>query len=280
MASTNKKSRGKTASANREGATAKKSLPPPSGLTRSPAASSAKASKKKAAAAEEPDEAEAADGQTMPAPGEGEGDGKRKLSLRGAAPWAARHAAKQAAEAAERMREPPRPGSARATLRTPDQADEIKARMNALHQAVARIRLLRKNLAGGFYEMGLLLKNISDQKLFEAKGDQLLRSVRRARDRPAEEHRAQARARSPDLPGVRRPRVWSRGDLGRPRRFRNEQVVRRSRGRRTVSVHRSNPRAEPLDIRDRTGLPEIRGLSLGNGVPDCRESPDAIHRRV
>ncbi len=41
--------------------------------------------------------------------------------------------------------------------------------MNALHQAVARIRLLRKNLASGFYEMGLLLKNISDQKLFEAK---------------------------------------------------------------------------------------------------------------
>jgi len=169
MASTNKKSRGKTANANREGAPAKKSLPPPSGLTRKPAASSAKASKKKAAEkAEEVDEAEAADGQTMPAPGEG--DGKRKFSLRGAAPWAARHAAKQAAEAAERMREPPRPGSARATLRTPDQADEIKARMNALHQAVARIRLLRKNLANGFYEMGLLLKNISDQKLFEAKG--------------------------------------------------------------------------------------------------------------
>ena len=101
MASTNKKSRGKTATANREGATAKKSLPPPSGLTRKPTASSAKASKKKAAESE----AAAADGQTMPAPGEGEG--KRKFSLRGAAPWAARHAARQAAEAAERMREPP-----------------------------------------------------------------------------------------------------------------------------------------------------------------------------
>jgi hypothetical protein len=164
MASTNKKSRGKTATANREGATAKKSLPPPSGLTRKPAASSIKASKKKAAESEEA----AADGQTMPAPGQGET--KRKFSLRGAAPWAARHAAKQAAEAAERLREPPRPGSARATLRTPEQADEIKARMNALHQAVARIRALRKNLATGFYEMGVLLKNISEQKLYEAKG--------------------------------------------------------------------------------------------------------------
>lgn len=160
MASTTKKSRGKTATANREGATAaRKSLPPPSGLTRKPTAAAAKATKKK--------EAEAADGQTMPAPGE---ENKRKFSLRGAAPWAARHAARQAAEAAERLREPPRPGSARATLRTPEQADEIKAKMNALHQALARIRVLRKNLNTGFYEMGVLLKNIADQKLYEAKG--------------------------------------------------------------------------------------------------------------
>ncbi len=91
----------------------KKSLPPPSGLTRKPAASSAKASKKKLPRPRRP---RRADNRTMPAPGEG---GKRKFSLRGAAPWAARHAAKRAAEAAERMREPPRPGSARATLRTP-----------------------------------------------------------------------------------------------------------------------------------------------------------------
>lgn len=161
MASTNKKSRGKaTASANRDSGSGKKSLPPPSGLARK-SATSAKTARKKEAK-------ETADGQTMPAPGE-EG-GKRKFSLRGAAPWAARHAAKQAAEAAERMREPPRPGSARATLRTPEQADEIKARIGQLHQALGRIRLLRKNLSGGFYEMGLLLKNIADERLFEAKG--------------------------------------------------------------------------------------------------------------
>ena len=60
--------------------------------------------------------------------------------------------------------------SARATLRTPDQADEIKERVGRLHQALGRIRLLRKNLPGGFYEMGLLLKNIGEERLFEAKG--------------------------------------------------------------------------------------------------------------
>src|SRR4051794_28703822 len=44
---------------------------------------------------------------------------KRKLGLRGAAPWAARHAAKHAAEARARAAEPPPPGSARATIRVP-----------------------------------------------------------------------------------------------------------------------------------------------------------------
>src|ERR1700751_610114 len=52
---------------------------------------------------------------------------KRKLGLRGAAPWAARHAAKHAAEARARAAEPPLPGSARATIRTPATADQIKA---------------------------------------------------------------------------------------------------------------------------------------------------------
>ncbi len=52
---------------------------------------------------------------------------KRKLGLRGAAPWAARHAAKHAAEARARAAEPPLPGSARATIRTPVMAEDIKA---------------------------------------------------------------------------------------------------------------------------------------------------------
>jgi hypothetical protein len=94
----------------------------------------------------------------------------RRLGVRGAAPWAARHAERRAAEAAERLRDPPRPGSARATLRTPAQADTIKARIGALHAALGRVRALRKNLGDGFFELGRVLKQIADDRLFDAKG--------------------------------------------------------------------------------------------------------------
>jgi hypothetical protein len=151
MASTTKKSRGKT-SMKGSPQSKLKSLPPPSGLSR------------------RTNPPPKGNSKTMPPPAEASAGGKRKFSLRGAAPWAARHAAKQAAEAAQRMREPPRPGSARATLRTPEQADQIKERVSRLHQALGRIRVLRKNLTGGFFEMGLLLKNISEEKLYDAKG--------------------------------------------------------------------------------------------------------------
>ncbi len=94
----------------------------------------------------------------------------RRLGVRGAAPWAARHAERRALEAAARLREPPRPGSARATLRTPDQADRIKARIGELHSALGRVRALKKNLSDGFYELGNVLKQIADERLFDAKG--------------------------------------------------------------------------------------------------------------
>src|SRR5580693_7608152 len=76
--------------------------------------------------------------------------GKRKLGLRGAAPWAARHAAKHAAEARARAAEPPLPGSARATIRTPTGADDIKQKIGDLHNAVVQIKGFRKNLNKGF----------------------------------------------------------------------------------------------------------------------------------
>jgi hypothetical protein len=95
--------------------------------------------------------------------------GKRKLGLRGAAPWAARHAAKHAAEARARAAEPPLPGSARATIRTPIDAEDIKERVRDLHAALAQIKGLRKNLAKNFFEIGLLLKNIESRKFYEAK---------------------------------------------------------------------------------------------------------------
>lgn len=94
----------------------------------------------------------------------------RRPGGRGAAPWAARHAERHAREAADRLRDPPRPGSARATLRTPDQAERLKARIGELHTALGRVRVLRKNLNENFWELGGILRHISEQRLFDAKG--------------------------------------------------------------------------------------------------------------
>ncbi len=95
---------------------------------------------------------------------------KRKLGLRGAAPWAARHAAKHAAEARARAAEPPPPGSARATIRVPRGAEELKAKIGELHNALLQIRAYRKNLNKGFFDIGGVLRDIQQRKLYEAKG--------------------------------------------------------------------------------------------------------------
>jgi hypothetical protein len=96
--------------------------------------------------------------------------GRRRFSLRGSAPWAARHAAKHAAETAARHAAPVVPGSARATLRTPAGAEDLKERVRLLHSAVTRIAELRRNMAGNFYQIGLILRSIRDERLYDAKG--------------------------------------------------------------------------------------------------------------
>jgi hypothetical protein len=95
---------------------------------------------------------------------------KRKLGLRGAAPWAARHAAKHAAEARARAAEPAPPGSARATIRVPTGAEEIKVKVAELHNQVQKIRNLRKRFDKGFFEIGQVLTEIQQQELYLAKG--------------------------------------------------------------------------------------------------------------
>jgi hypothetical protein len=102
--------------------------------------------------------------------GKGTLPAKRKLGLRGAAPWAARHAAKHAAEARARAAEPAPPGSARATIRVPDDAEKIKAKIAELHNQTQKIRTLRKRLEKGFFEIGLVLWEIQQQELYLAKG--------------------------------------------------------------------------------------------------------------
>ncbi len=95
---------------------------------------------------------------------------KRNFGLRGAAPWVARHAAKHAEELRRRNAEPPPPGSARATLRTPKEAEQIKVKIADLHLRTSKIRALRKKLDKNFYEMGLLLAEVQRLELHEAKG--------------------------------------------------------------------------------------------------------------
>jgi hypothetical protein len=113
--------------------------------------------------------AKAAQPKAGGAAGKDEGPLKRKLGLRGAAPWAARHAAKHAAEARARAAEPPLPGSARATIRTPENAEDIKQKVRDLHAALGQIKTLRKNLPKAFYDIGLVLKDIQTRRLYEAK---------------------------------------------------------------------------------------------------------------
>jgi hypothetical protein len=103
------------------------------------------------------------------APAKDDAPMKRKLGLRGAAPWAARHAAKHAAEARARAAEPPLPGSARATIRTPENAEDIKLKVKDLHAALAHIKQLRKQLPKTFFDIGLVLKDIQTKRLYEAK---------------------------------------------------------------------------------------------------------------
>ncbi len=95
---------------------------------------------------------------------------KRKLGLRGAAPWAARHAAKHAAEARARAAQPAPPGSARATIRVPPEAEQIKAKISELYNQTTKIRALRKRLDRGFFEIGEILSDIQQRDLHQAKG--------------------------------------------------------------------------------------------------------------
>jgi hypothetical protein len=66
--------------------------------------------------------------------------------------------------------EPPKPGSARATLRTPEHSESIKARVGELHDVLNRLRGMKRQLADRFFEAANLLRTIRDARLFDAKG--------------------------------------------------------------------------------------------------------------
>lgn len=94
----------------------------------------------------------------------------RNNGPRGSAPWATRHAAKRAAEAAARNATPPPPGSARATLRTPERAEELKVQLTELANGIAKLRQLKRTLQKDYWEAASILVDIQDRQLYQAKG--------------------------------------------------------------------------------------------------------------
>lgn len=94
----------------------------------------------------------------------------RNNGPRGSAPWATRHAAKRAAEAAARNATPPPPGSARATLRTPERAEELKVQLTELANGIAKLRQLKRSLQKDYWEAAAILADIHDRQLYLAKG--------------------------------------------------------------------------------------------------------------
>jgi len=171
MAKNTKKSKGKPAAPARTRKTAQSSRKAKAGPARSAKATPKRASGPKRPTPKRPKKpSKKADKARRKPAAKASSKSKRRLGLRGAAPWAARHAAKHAAEAEARNAEPPRPGSARATLRAPAGAEELKTRIAQLHHAVEHIRSLHRNLPGTFFEVALELQQVREQRLYEAKG--------------------------------------------------------------------------------------------------------------
>jgi hypothetical protein len=179
MAKAKQAAKGKVAKATKATGGAAK---PKAKATKAAAKPAAKAPAKPAKAAAKPVKAAAkpAKGGSKPAKaGEKAGKGgkaaaaaepKRRMGLRGAAPWAARHAAKHAAEARARAAEPPPPGSARATLRTPANATDIKERIAELHRRLQDLKALKRNVNKNFFPIGVILQEVEARRLYEAKG--------------------------------------------------------------------------------------------------------------
>lgn len=75
----------------------------------------------------------------------------------------------KAAVAAEPAKKPGAP-ALRAPARTPERAEELKAKIGALATATGQIRALKRSLHKSFHDVGQLLREIQVRKLYEVKG--------------------------------------------------------------------------------------------------------------
>jgi len=64
----------------------------------------------------------------------------------------------------------PKGKTRRPLVRAPDNSDELKHKISALMSATSKIRSLKRALASNFWEIGEILSDVQDRRLYEAKG--------------------------------------------------------------------------------------------------------------
>jgi hypothetical protein len=65
---------------------------------------------------------------------------------------------------------PPMPPRSRLSVREPAEADDLKAKIGALATATNQIRAVKRSIQRTFWDVGLILVDIRDRKLYVAKG--------------------------------------------------------------------------------------------------------------
>ncbi|MFO0628002.1 MAG: hypothetical protein U0325_20670 [Polyangiales bacterium] len=99
---------------------------------------------------------------------------KKKKVKRGAPPMLPRRLAKRPPPHAPGAPLPPpkmtAPGSLHAPARQPDGAEGLKVRLVKVMNELGKLRALKRNLNRQFFEMGLILTELSSPELIEAKG--------------------------------------------------------------------------------------------------------------
>ena len=166
----------------------------------------------------------------------------------------------------------PRPGRARPSRRfraapgrpsaRPENAEDIKQKVRDLHAALSQIKGCRKNLAKTFFDIGLVLKDIQTRAPLRGQAVPVVRVLRRARDRPRQDHVAAPGARRRALPAGRRARGRHGPRSSPPSRPSTRPASPRSRASRRRPCRRPrcrcvrraarpshDPRPPPLDRR-------------------------------
>lgn len=65
---------------------------------------------------------------------------------------------------------PPTPPRSRLSVREPAQADDLKMKIGALATAINQIRAVKRSIQRSFWDVGLILVDVRDRKLYVAKG--------------------------------------------------------------------------------------------------------------